>query len=215
MTYCGDGVLGPGEECDDGNTRLGDGCSGVCKIEPDFGCAMPGRPCSPICGDGVIVGMETCDDGNSVGGDGCSEFCLTEDCWDCRSGVCQPRPPVVDGGSCRGLPVAWCGDGKLEGAEECDDGPANSDSAYGGCSTHCHYLTCGDGIVSKPEQCDLGFAKNTSSVYGDRTGCTSACTVPRYCGDGYLDNDYGEECDLGAVGNKSSSCTPTCHILLP
>ena len=33
---CGDGTLDPGEECDDGNTTNGDGCSSVCLIEsPD------------------------------------------------------------------------------------------------------------------------------------------------------------------------------------
>ncbi len=211
---CGDLVVGPGEECDDGNINPGDGCSDVCKVEPGFRCAVPGRRCAPICGDRMIVGMETCDDGNSVSGDGCSEFCLTEDCWDCSSGVCLPRPPVVDGGNCHGLPGAWCGDGKLQGAEECDEGAQNSDLAYGGCSTHCHYLLCGDGIVSEPEECDLGLAKNTA-VYGDRTGCTNGCTVPHYCGDGYVDTDHREECDLGTAGNTSSYCTPDCHVWLP
>ncbi len=30
---CGDGAIGTGEQCDDGNTRSGDGCSGACAIE--------------------------------------------------------------------------------------------------------------------------------------------------------------------------------------
>src|SRR5262249_53173701 len=30
---CGDGVLAPNEQCDDGNTNAGDGCSDVCAIE--------------------------------------------------------------------------------------------------------------------------------------------------------------------------------------
>jgi cysteine-rich repeat protein len=35
---CGDGRLGPSEECDDGNTSSGDGCSSACVIErPDAG----------------------------------------------------------------------------------------------------------------------------------------------------------------------------------
>jgi cysteine-rich repeat protein len=211
---CGDGILGPGEECDDRNLDAGDGCSPFCTVEPGFRCVVPGRRCTPICGDGMVVGMETCDDGNSVSGDGCSEFCLTEDCWDCSSGVCRPRPPVVDGGNCHGLPVAGCGDGKLQGAEECDDGAANNDSNYGGCSTHCRYLTCGDGIVNGPEQCDLGFARNTT-VYGDRTGCTRDCTVPRYCGDGVVDGDFGEQCDMGAVpiprGKQAHFWGGCCH----
>ena len=34
VTVCGDGVLGPGEECDDGNLIDGDGCQSDCSITP-------------------------------------------------------------------------------------------------------------------------------------------------------------------------------------
>jgi cysteine-rich repeat protein len=42
---CGDGVLqgGCGEECDDGGTTSGDGCSATCQSEPGLGC-----PVAPI-----------------------------------------------------------------------------------------------------------------------------------------------------------------------
>src|SRR5262245_42443019 len=36
---CGNGILEPGEQCDDGNTVSGDGCSGSCQIE---GCSVSG-----------------------------------------------------------------------------------------------------------------------------------------------------------------------------
>lgn len=29
---CGDGLLGPSEQCDDGNLVSGDGCSSTCKV---------------------------------------------------------------------------------------------------------------------------------------------------------------------------------------
>ena len=32
---CGDGVIDPGEECDDGNRRNGDGCDWMCRIGYD------------------------------------------------------------------------------------------------------------------------------------------------------------------------------------
>lgn len=47
LPFCGDGKLDPGEECDDGNTTDGDGCSAVCTNE----CVPVDRPpvivCSP------------------------------------------------------------------------------------------------------------------------------------------------------------------------
>jgi cysteine-rich repeat protein len=33
VNHCGDGVLGPGEACDDGGTDGGDGCSATCEVE--------------------------------------------------------------------------------------------------------------------------------------------------------------------------------------
>ena len=64
---CGDGALnsGSGEECDDGNTASGDGCSSSCKLE--FGC-----------GNGTVDAGEQCDDNNLTGGDCCSSSCQLE-----------------------------------------------------------------------------------------------------------------------------------------
>src|SRR5512147_1551934 len=64
--YCGDGKIDSslGEECDDGNRIGGDGCSGICKIEPNWNCPNAGEPCKPriVCGDGVRDTGEACDD---------------------------------------------------------------------------------------------------------------------------------------------------------
>ena len=38
---CGDGIVEPGEACDDGNTTNGDGCSSTCQVEPGWTCAVP------------------------------------------------------------------------------------------------------------------------------------------------------------------------------
>jgi cysteine-rich repeat protein len=213
VVVCGDGRVEGVEQCDDGNTSPGDGCSGTCSVEAGFQCIVPNRRCTPVCGDKRMVGTETCDDGNTTNGDGCSEFCLTEPCWDCASGVCLRRPAAVDGGNCAGLPGAWCGDGRLEGAEECDDGTENSDGDYPGCSKHCRYLRCGDGVVNGPEACDLGAAN--TAVYGDPAGCTRDCTRPRYCGDGVVDSDYGEMCDMGPDNGVHSFCTEYCVMIIP
>lgn len=63
---CGSGVIGPGEECDDGNDVDEDDCLNDCT--------------AASCGDGVVwAGMEECDDGNTDDGDGCSAKCETEE----------------------------------------------------------------------------------------------------------------------------------------
>ena len=49
---CGDGIWDPGEDCDDGNTNNGDGCSAICRTEPGCGCAV-GVGCS-CCGNGKL-----------------------------------------------------------------------------------------------------------------------------------------------------------------
>lgn len=215
---CGNGLRTLNEACDDGNAVSGDGCSGDCKqVEPGYHC-VPGWPCTPLCGDGVVKAGETCDDGNTREGDGCSRYCLTEPGWDCTSGVCLPG---IDAGS-EGTRL-FCGDGIRSGAEECDLGRDNSDSAYGSCNTQCLLVGCGDGIVNGEEQCDLG---DQNGLVDGRYGCTFACRTPHYCGDGNLDTDRGEECDLGdsngvpvdMTGNPSNAidarvqCTARCTI---
>jgi cysteine-rich repeat protein len=59
---CGNGIVEPGEVCDDGNNVNGDGCSNQCNSVE-------------VCGNGYLDAGETCDDGNTVGGDGCSADC--------------------------------------------------------------------------------------------------------------------------------------------
>ncbi|MCP3100276.1 DUF4215 domain-containing protein [Myxococcus sp. K15C18031901] len=74
----GDGRLQVGEQCDDGNTTSGDGCSATGAIEDGYLCHVPGRPCSlaSLCGNNVINTGEACDDGNTAAGtNGCTADC--------------------------------------------------------------------------------------------------------------------------------------------
>jgi cysteine-rich repeat protein len=71
---CGNGVVDPFEQCDDGNLLDGDSCSGACAATP--------------CGNGILEGTEQCDDGNIRSGDGCSQTCRQEVCGD---GIVQPN----------------------------------------------------------------------------------------------------------------------------
>jgi cysteine-rich repeat protein len=72
----GNGFEEDGEQCDDGNTAAGDGCSATCTDE--------------VCGDGAVIAPEACDDGNAVAGDGCSATCTVEDAvFPCRAAIAR------------------------------------------------------------------------------------------------------------------------------
>ena len=45
---CGDGIIQFGEQCDDGNTTDGDGCSANCGIEAGFGCIGQPSVCTQL-----------------------------------------------------------------------------------------------------------------------------------------------------------------------
>lgn len=178
---CGDGVTQPnaGEECDDGNTESGDGCSSACAREVcgdgvqqpplgeecDDGNAESGDGCSnacvrEACGDGIVQrGLgELCDDGNAAAGDGCAA-CRVESGWQCA------RP----GSLC--TPI--CGDGMTVGGEQCDDGNARP---YDGCAADCMFERCGDGVVQPVlgEECDDGSLT-------PRDGCETDCRLTPGC----------------------------------
>jgi len=70
---CGNGVIDPGEQCDDGNKTDGDGCSSTCQREWQ---TMVGG--METCGNGIVELGEGCDDGNRVDNDGCSARCQWE-----------------------------------------------------------------------------------------------------------------------------------------
>lgn len=217
---CGDGVLGIGEECDDGNLAAGDGCTAHCRLEERAVCPAANQPCHLVapCGDSTVTAGEACDDGNSTAGDGCSADCASvEEGWLC---VAPGRRCVRtcagggagDGGTSCG--ASQCGDGITSDSEECDDGASNDDAVYGGCTTMCRYgAFCGDGVVNGPEACDLGTSSNRGQ-YGDPNGCTTRCLKAPYCGDAIIQVDF-EQCDQGpSNGSPGSSCTQECHLLI-
>ena len=81
---CGNGTLGAGEQCDDGNLVDGDCCSSVCSFEVAGGsCGDDGNICTDDQCDGAgaclhINNSDPCDDG---------AFCTVGDT--CQGGVCQ------------------------------------------------------------------------------------------------------------------------------
>jgi CSLREA domain-containing protein len=75
---CGNGVIDLGEQCDDGNTASGDGCSASCAVETGWSCSDEPSTCASQCGDGVVAGgAEQCDVGS---GNGAPDTCCNADC---------------------------------------------------------------------------------------------------------------------------------------
>jgi cysteine-rich repeat protein len=72
-------------------------------------------------------------------------------------------------------PVPACGNGVLEGTEECDNGDANSDTAPDACRSDCRPALCGDGVMDTSETCDDGNAQNGD---GCETSCQTTVVVP-------------------------------------
>ena len=156
---CGDGVLDPGEGCDDGNTIDGDGCSSTCEL--------------PFCGDGIVEVGEECDDGvdnSDTEPDACRTDCIAAGCGD---GVhdtdegCDDGDLIDDDECTNACTIPVCGDGVLHAGEECDDG--NTDERDE-CRNDCTFSGCPDGVVHRifGEECDDG-----NFVDGDE--CTNAC----------------------------------------
>ncbi len=190
---CGDGVLDPGEECDDGNNEDLDGCDKGCGDEDG----------TPECGNGIWELGEECEDGNTQIHDGCSDQCEIEfvcgdqqcdsqmgetcqrcqiDCCpDCGNGIRE----VAHGEECDSLDV-----GGLTCEQECYDGGVLS------CTSWCtlDFATCqgsgpqcGDGTAECSEQCDgadlkgvtcqsIGYSTGTLGCQGDCTLDISGCS---------------------------------------
>lgn len=104
-----------------------------------------------------------------------------------------------------------CGDGMVAGDEQCDDG-ANNGMGYGFCSATCTPgPRCGDAVIDAGlEECDNGVNLDNYSVVPE--SCAPGCRLPGNCGDGTVDSQFGEECDLGAELNTGSydGCTAEC-----
>lgn len=100
----------------------------------------------------------------------------------------------------------FCGDGILNGNEECDDGNSQEGD---GCDRNCRVeeavtAVCGNGLTEPGEQCDDG---NTQS--GD--GCNANCRF-EFCGDGIVSGS--EACDNGGQNSDTipDACRTDCSL---
>jgi len=226
---CGNGTLEDGESCDDGNSLPGDGCSGLCRKDPNFECPTPGQRCvsTVVCGDGKVSGNEACDDRNATPGDGCSADCLSVE-----TGFGCPTAGVA---CVRTTTPAVCGNQVVEANENCDDGNTKSaDGCSSACQIEsgytcpnpgslCHLVQyCGDGLLNGSEQCDDANLKPGDCCDGNchlepNCACTTltpalsppkqVCSSTMVCGDGKRTGT--EACDDGNT-KPGDGCSADC-----
>lgn len=207
--------------------EFSDGGAGGCSDCGEGGEGGAEEVYLPSCGNGIVDSDhgEACDDANQDGGDGCTAACDQIE----ADYVC-PTP----GQAC--VYTVECGDGKVGGAETCDDGVDEATGvpvAGDGCSTDCAIEdgyacpapgvacrpVCGDGLVLGREQCDDG-ADATEGVPVAGDGCDANCALEdgwvcapgepcreTVCGDGVAEGS--EQCDDGNL-QPYDGCSPHC-----
>ncbi len=217
QVVCGDGVVGAGEQCDDGNTLDGDCCSSSCGFDPDGGSCTDGQFCNgeetcdgagscqaglPVdCSDGVGCTDDVCDEAadtcvrapNDANCADDAQFCNGSEFCDALSDCQSIGDPCPLGTVCSEVSdtcdaVAACGNGIPESGEECDDGNTLDGDC---CSSQCLFepggSVCADGLFCN----------------GDET-CDGAGTcdagAPVDCGD-------GTACTVDSCDEAADSCT--------
>jgi cysteine-rich repeat protein len=200
-TTCGNGVVDPGELCDDGATN-----------------GAPGDPCRTNC-KFACLGAGDCDDQEPCNG---AETCVSH--------ACTPGAPLADGTACgtgmicrnQSCGAAVCGDGITTAPEECDDSNSNAgDGCENDCSFSCVSTDAARNCTPADACAGQGACNDTTHVcapgtpLADGTACgtggyckTGVCTQP-VCGNGTV--EPGEQCDDGAAnGTPTDGCKTNC-----
>jgi len=158
VVECGDGVLKGAEQCE-----IGVACDAGQQCVPECQCI----PSGSLCGNGV------CDAGESRS--------------DCPQDCDDTPIPFGDSAVSSTAASGTCGDGIVEGLEQCEQG-----------------ISCADST----KQCDLA----TCQCFSPAAPASSVSSVTPVCGNWIL--EPGEDCEVGVCCPSGQTCgvsTCQCH----
>lgn len=193
-TKCGDGVVAAGrEECDYGDQTKNADRYTLMSCDPKT-CMKITNDTSKTCGNGILEAGETCDTGHLCEQPKYEQLCK-------ELGLSYKPNSKCNESACQ-LNNVNCGNGKLDGDEECDGRAGLKNGEF--CTPMCTKSRCGDGYVDTAagETCDLG-------ELNDNHRCTTKCALP-YCGDGIVSEFDGEVCDDGINDGAYGHCGVGC-----
>ncbi len=225
---CGDGILGDGEACDDGNLMADDGCSS-CEIDDGYECPTAGAACVDIdecadetaCDENATCTNEVpgfsceCNEGYMGNGTRCEDIdeCVDYDCGEHAMCVNEPgtfscpcdEGYVLDGaGACSDI------DECLTATDDCDEN-ATCTNGDGDFSCACNDGFMGDGVTCPDiDEC----ADGTDDCDTNATCTNTAGTFECACNDGFtgdgvtclpdaVDPDAGPGPDAGPMGTDA------------
>lgn len=220
---CGDGIINGDEICDGGFQEF----KGYCDPDPNkTGCnGISDCPADKCVASACSLTSKKCSSDTDCEVSKCQHFCPKPEQMNHR--VCNSNNPADasdDAAACTWGTWActapgFCGNGKQEVGEQCDDGNTdNTDSCVIDPmrGVMCKKAVCGDGYVDPAagEQCDEGSNNNRpcKPQYGlNCTFCQSSCKTATvsggFCGDNIVEDAKSdppgpEQCD-GALGLSS------------
>lgn len=186
---CGDGILDPGEVCDDGNNVGGDGCEADCTLACELA--------SDCQDDDRCTDNERCEAGRCVADpvDPSDDDLCTLDACDPDAGVTNTPLPLDDNNDCT---VDLCDpeDGLSHLLIDVDD---QNDCTLDACDPD------GGAISHEP----IGDGAGCAILGGGAGVCLAGVCVAPTCGDGGI--QAGESCDDGNT-TANDGCSPACQV---